>query len=265
MPKRTIIPGMPLFDYIDFTGLGPQLVGRRASTVVHKGESGEATVTGIAVDRTGDEDTTDHVYTYRLDVRSALGTFTCGVRQRPAPRREDAHVGAVVPVLVHKRKVVLDWYRHLGEVPEGKRYITPWRMVSPPEPGVRDPARKGERKRIASARQAELTILALRDIQTAFGEAVDREAHVQLRYADTGEVEQRALKLRRPDYAAYLFLPGLRMPAGVDKDGTRVTVDWEGAANDAHIDPSPPPVDAALTAAPPIEEPVNAFLKGLFG
>jgi hypothetical protein len=55
-----------------------------------------------------------------------------GVRQRLTPRY-DAHVGAVVPVRVRGKRVVIDWDYHLGRRRNGDEpLVGTWRMVDPP-------------------------------------------------------------------------------------------------------------------------------------
>ena len=75
------------------------LAGRRAARILRKGESSEATVVGILVERTSDETRIKPEYHYALDVRTGFGTSRVGVRQRlGGSRRSDAHVGATLPI-----------------------------------------------------------------------------------------------------------------------------------------------------------------------
>ena len=60
----------------------PTLAGRRAARVLRKGESSEATIVGILVERTADENRVEPEYRYALDVRTSFGTSRVGVRQR---------------------------------------------------------------------------------------------------------------------------------------------------------------------------------------
>jgi hypothetical protein len=90
----------------------PTLAGRRAAHVLRKGESSEAMIVGILVERTSDETRIEPEYHYALDVRTGVGTSRFGVRQRlGGTQRSDAHVGATLPVKVLDDKVVIDWER----------------------------------------------------------------------------------------------------------------------------------------------------------
>lgn len=254
---------MGVLEYVNWPGTGLTLIGRRARRVLRKGEAGTATITGIEVERrTSSEAAAEPIYRYALDVRSGGRAFPAGVRQVLFPRGDEAHVGAVVPVKTRGDKVVVDWERHLGcRDPDNEAFVSPWRMVDPPPPGVHDRSRRKERERIAGGRSASLTVLSAAHGQSLFGPLRELDVQVELRYADGG-VEQRGLRLRAPDYIRHQMRVGVVLPAGVDKGGSRVTIGWEAAANGgAGLDPSPSAVDA--TVAPLPEPAVNRFFGAL--
>ncbi len=204
---------------------GPQIAGRRGGRVLQEGQEGEATVVGIRTDRSGDDDSTDPPYTWALDVRCGGETFRCGLRQRGLLRRQ-MHVGAVVPVRVLRGRVAVDDDRMRGTVREGKVFLAGWKMKDPPVDGVEDRYARRDQKRIRDGRAALATILALHSQGPAI---VDVHADVLLAFGDTGESDQRRIKLRPPDYASYLVTVGTILPVGVDKEGRRVTVDWSSS------------------------------------
>jgi hypothetical protein len=222
----------------------PTLAGRRARRVLRDGESSEAAIVGILVERTTDGETIEPEYRYALDVRTGFGTSRVGVRQRLGGRRGDAHVGATVPVRVLDEKVVIDWGRHLGA--EGELAVGTWRMVDPPAEGVEDRWRKGERKRIAAGGAGSITVLGVTPVTSPLGPTENLDLDVQLIPADGANPEIRRLgRVWPPDYARFLVKVGAVLPVGIDKDGRRITIDWERAANGgAGFDAAPP-------AAPP--------------
>ena len=85
----------------------PAFSGRRARRVPREGEACNAEVVGIEVEQSTSR-TVEPEYRYALDVRSAAGVSRVGVPQRLTPRY-DAHLGAVVPVHVRGKRVVIDW------------------------------------------------------------------------------------------------------------------------------------------------------------
>jgi hypothetical protein len=219
----------------------PTLAGRRAARVLREGEASDATIVGILVERTSDETSVEPEYRYALDVRTGFGTSRVGVRQRlGGSRRSDAHVGATVPVKVRGDKVVIDWGRHLEA--EGEVVVGTWRMVDPPREGVEDRSRKGERKRIDAGAQGSITVLRVTQVTSALGPTENLDLDVQLRLADGTDPEIRRLnRIWPPDYARFLVKVGAILPVGVDKDGRRITIDWERAANGgAGFDAAPP-------------------------
>ncbi len=219
----------------------PTLAGRRAARVLRKGEASEATIVGILVERTTDGESIEPEYRYALDVRTGFGTSRVGVRQRlGGTRRSDAHVGATVPVKVHDDKVVIDWGRHLEA--EGEVVVGTWRMVDPPPEGVEDRWRKGERKRIDAGASGSITLLGVTPVISPLGPTANLDLDVQLLPADGAGPEFRRLdRVWPPDYARFLVKVGAILPVGIDKDGRRITVDWERAANGgAGFDPAPP-------------------------
>jgi hypothetical protein len=229
----------------------PTLAGRRAAKVLRKGEASDATIAGILVERTSDETRVEPEYHYALDVRTGFGTSRVGVRQRlGGSRRSDAHVGATLPVKVLDDKVVIDWERHLGA--EGEVMVGIWRMVEPPGDGVEDRSRKGERRRIDGGVQGTITVLRATPVISALGPTENLDLDVQLLPADGADPEIRRLdKLRPPDYARSLMKVGAILPVGVDKDGRRITVDWERAANGGTgFDPAPPEPPPLAAPAP---------------
>ena len=229
----------------------PTLAGRRAARVLRKGEASEATIVGILVERTSDETRIEPEYHYALDVRTGFGTSRVGVRQRlGGSRRSDAHVGATLPVKVLDDKVVIDWERHLGA--EGEVMVAIWRMVDPPPEGVEDRSRKGERRRIDGGAAGSITVLRVTPVTTALGPTENLDLDIQLSPSDGAGPELRRLdKVRPPDYARLLVQVGAILPVGIDKDGRRITVDWERAANGgAGFDAAPPePPPSAAPAA----------------
>jgi hypothetical protein len=219
----------------------PTLAGRRAARVLRKGESFEATIVGILVERTTDGELIEPEYRYALDVRTGFGTSRVGVRQRLAgSRRGDAHIGATLPVKVHDDKVVIDWGRHLEA--EGAVVVGTWRMVNPPGEGVEDRWRKKERKRIDAGAPASITVLGVTPVTSPLGPTENLDLDVQLLPADGAGPEPRRLdRVWPPDYARFLVKVGAILPVGVDKDGRRITIDWEHAANGgAGFDATPP-------------------------
>jgi hypothetical protein len=63
-----------------------------------------------------------------------------GVRQRLTPRY-DAHVGAVIPVRVRGKRVVIDWDHHLGRRRNGDEpLVGTWRMDGRPAAARPPPA-----------------------------------------------------------------------------------------------------------------------------
>jgi hypothetical protein len=222
----------------------PTLAGRRARRVLRDGEASEATIVGIRVERTTDGETIEPEYRYALDVRTGFGTSRVGVRQRLGVRRGDAHVGATVPVKLLDDKVVIDWGRHLEA--EGELAVGTWRMVDPPPEGVEDRWRKGERKRIDAGTKGSITVLRVTPVVSALGPTENLDLDVQLQ-ADGADPEIRRLdRVWPPDYARFLVKVGAILPVGIDKDGSRITIDWERAANggsgfDAAPPEAPPP------------------------
>ena len=56
-----------------------------------------------------------------------------------------------------------------------------------------------------------------------------------------------------PDYARFLVKVGAILPVGVDKDGRRITIDWERAANGgAGFDAAPPEPPPLAAPAPTV-------------
>lgn len=257
---------------------GPTFVlgGRRGRRVLRGGEDGRATITGIRVSRTeGDE--TEPAYTYALTVRPAGGgeTFACGVRQRLTPHRERGHVGAEVPVRIRGRKVVIDWETVVGNA-RADVHVHGWKMDAPPSPGVEDRRRRGERKRIAGARAAQAVVLSAEQAESLLGPLLNVDLDVELRFADDGSVEQRRLeRVDIPSYVRALVTPGLVLPAGVDRDGRRVTIDWEAVAcalaagTASRVDPGSLPAVAQLPRTAPVIDraaaAATAFVSGLAG
>ena len=248
-----MLPAMGLLDDV-LWNLGPDmptLAGRRAARVLSKGEASDATIVGILVERTSDETRVEPEYHYALDVRTGFGTSRVGVRQRlGGSRRSDAHVGATLPVKVLDEKVVIDWERRLGA--EGEVMVGIWRMVDPPREGVEDRSRKGERKRIDGGAQGTITVLRATPVTSALGPTENLDLDVQLQLADGEPPEFRRLdKVRPPDYARFLVKVGAILPVGIDKDGRRITIDWERAANGGTgFDPAPPEPPASAPREP---------------
>jgi hypothetical protein len=236
----------------------PTLVGRRAGRVLRKGEASEATIVGILVERTTDGDSTEPEYRYALDVRNGLGTSRVGVRQRLSVKRSDAHVGATVPVKVLDDKVVINWGRRLGA--DEEITVGTWRMVDPPSEGVEDRWRRDERRRIDAGAPGSITVLRVTPVTSAFGPTENLDLDVQLAPADgTGAETRRLERVLPPDYARFLVEVGAILPVGIDKDGRRITIDWEGAANGgAGLDAAPPgPPPLPPPAAPDARAPSN--------
>jgi hypothetical protein len=236
----------------------PTLVGRRAGRVLRKGESSEATIVGIRVERTTDGDSVEPEYRYALDVRSGLGTSRVGVRQRLGAKRGDAHVGATVPVKVLDGKVVIDWGRHLGR--EGELTVGTWRMVDPPAEGVEDRRRRDERRRIDAGTAGAITVLRITPVTSVLGSTENLDLDVQILPADSADPEIRRLnRVLAPDYARHLVEVGAVLPVAVDKNGARITIDWEAAANGgAGFDAAPPePPPLPSQAAPDTRAPSN--------
>jgi hypothetical protein len=235
----------------------PTLVGRRAGRVLRKGESSEATIVGILVERTTDGHSTEPEYRYALDVRTGLGASRVGVRQRLSAKRSDAHVGATVPVKVLDDKVVITWGRRLGN--EDGLTVGTWRMVDPPAEGVEDRWRRDERRRIDAGAAGSVTVLRATAVTSALGPTENLDLDVQLR-ADGADPEIRRLNsVLPPDYVRFLVTVGAVLPAGIDKDGRRITIDWERAANGgAGFDAAPPePPSLPPPAAPDARAPSN--------
>jgi hypothetical protein len=256
-----MLASMGLLDDV-LWNLGPEvptLVGRRAGRVLRKGEPAEATIVGLLVERTTDGDTVEPEYRYALDVRTGLGMSRVGVRQRLGAKRGDAHVGATVPVKVLDEKVVIDWGRHLGR--DDELTVGTWRMVDPPPEGVEDRWRRKERRRIDAAAQGSITVLRVTPVTSVFGPTENLDLDVQLVPAAGAEPELRRLdNVLPPDYARFLVEVGVVLPVGIDKDGRRITIDWERAANggagrDA-APPAPPPL--APQPAPDARAPSNS-------
>ncbi len=236
----------------------PTLVGRRAGRVLRKGEATEATIVGLQVERTTDGDSVEPEYRYALDVRTGLGTSRVGVRQRLGTKRGDAHVGATVPVKVLDDKVVIDWGRHLGR--EDEMTVGTWRMVDPPAEGVEDRRRRDERRRIDAAIGGTVTVLRATPVTSAFGPTENLDLDVQL-LTTGGDAETRRLgNVLPPDYGRHLVQVGAVLPVAIDKDGRRITVDWERAANGgAGFDAAPPePPPLAPQAASDARAPSNS-------
>jgi hypothetical protein len=248
---------------------GPNLVGRRARRVLSKGESADATIVGVLVERTTDGDTVEPEYRYALDLHTGLGTSRVGVRQRLGAQRSDAHVGAIVPVKVLGDKVVIDWERHLGTARE--TIVGTWRMVDPPHEGVEDRWRKKERKRIDAGASGSITVLGVTPVTSLLGPTENLDLEVQVQLADGAVPEVRRLNcVWPPDYARFLVTVGAILPVGIDKDGQRITIDWERAANggagfDAAPPEPPPPAAPQARAGDRAMSAVDAFVARRVG
>jgi hypothetical protein len=209
----------------------PALSGRRARRVLREGEACDAQVVGIEVER-DTSDTVEPEYRYALDVRAPTGVLRVGVRQRLTPRY-DAHLGAVVPVRVRGARVVIDWDQHLGQRREGDEpLVGTWRMVDPPAEGVTDRSRRRDRRRLETATAARVTVLGVTQTVSVLGPTENLDVDVRLE-ADGIDEQRRLDKVLPPDYARALLAAGAVLPAGLDKGGRRLTIDWEAAANAA--------------------------------
>ena len=92
-------------------------------------------------------------------------------------------------------------------------------------------------------------MLRVTPVTSALGPTENLDLDVQLLPADGAAPEFRRLdRVWPPDYARFLVKVGAILPVGIDKDGRRITIDWERAANGgAGFDaapPEPPPAPA---------------------
>ncbi len=163
--------------------------------------------------------------------------FRAACVQSVPPDRCELHLGAVVPVHVHRdRAVRIDWP---GE--EGTWRPLPGLLVD----GVHDLEGHRARRRLPRGQRALATVLG----QSAPGPAgpdgaVDVEIEVG---AGRSEHLIRLMRRDAPFYARHLLRAGAILPAIVDEvDGT-VLIDWLAAANGLVARHLPPP-GAVLTA-----------------
>jgi hypothetical protein len=123
--------------------------------------------------------------------------------------------------------------QHLGRRRDGDEPpVGTWRTVDPPREAVVDHWRRRDRKRIEEGTPARVTVLRATQAQSVFGPTENIDLDVRLE-ADGVDEARWLEKVLPPDYARALVEAGAVLPAGLDKGGRRLTIDWEAAANAA--------------------------------
>jgi hypothetical protein len=234
----SILDSITIFDW-DGPSFG---IGRRGRKLLARGEQATATIVGIKVTRTANGDdagSNSKHYAYALDVQQGKGApVRMGCRQYFSPERRRVGLGSQVVVRHRKGRVIIDWRGTLAGLGSDNARLgdsTEWwkPLKDPPAPGIEDHEQNGNRKRIAAGQAAHATVLKINALEGLFGSIENVDVDVELAYPDGTKAPGLLRKVIAPDYAHHLLRPGAVLPVGVDKGGSRITVDWVAACNSA--------------------------------